>query len=98
MPAAPATCTDIRRCSTRYSWQSPSISPMDPPRPACAPRRRSASTATKRYMTLCRLNQTDSCLEPLERAEQLEPLEDRWREYFVFTFVSGTARAVGLSV
>ncbi|KAL4422191.1 hypothetical protein ABPG77_006432 [Micractinium sp. CCAP 211/92] len=48
---------------------------------------KSASTATKRYMTLCRLNQTDSCLEPLERAEQLQPLEQKWSEYFVFTFV-----------
>ncbi|PSC74804.1 hypothetical protein C2E20_2398 [Micractinium conductrix] len=48
---------------------------------------KSASTATKRYMTLCRLNQTDSCLEPLERAEQLTPLAQQWEEYFVFTFV-----------
>ncbi|KAL4431370.1 hypothetical protein ABPG75_006626 [Micractinium tetrahymenae] len=48
---------------------------------------KSASTATKRYMTLCRLNQTESCLEPLERAEQLQPLEQKWSEYFVFTFV-----------
>ncbi len=43
-------------------------------------------------MTLCRLNQTDSCLEPLERAEQLQPLEQKWSEYFVFTFVSGAGR------
>ena len=48
----------------------------------------SASTATKRYMTLCRLERTDSCLSPLENATELAPLEERWREYFVFTFVS----------
>ncbi|EFN51025.1 hypothetical protein CHLNCDRAFT_141499 [Chlorella variabilis] len=48
---------------------------------------KSASTATKRYMTLCRLERTDSCLSPLENATELAPLEERWREYFVFTFV-----------
>ena len=48
----------------------------------------SASTAIKRYMQLCRIQQTDSCLSPLDDAAQLAPLADKWQEYFVFTFVS----------
>ncbi len=48
----------------------------------------SASTAIKRYMQLCRIQQTDSCLSPLDDAAQLAPLADKWHEYFVFTFVS----------
>jgi len=45
-------------------------------------------------MTLCRLNQTDSCLEPLESAAQLLPLEQKWKEYFVFTFVSWGVKVI----
>ncbi|KAI7838203.1 hypothetical protein COHA_007997 [Chlorella ohadii] len=48
---------------------------------------KSASTAIKRYMQLCRIQQTDSCLSPLDDAAQLAPLADKWHEYFVFTFV-----------
>ncbi|PRW20331.1 pumilio-like protein isoform A [Chlorella sorokiniana] len=48
---------------------------------------KSASTAIKRYMQLCRIQQTESCLSPLDDAAQLEPLGDKWHEYFVFTFV-----------
>lgn len=48
---------------------------------------KSASTATKHYISLCRFNQTESCLEPLEGVAQLAPMDVKWQEYFVFTFV-----------
>lgn len=48
---------------------------------------RSASTAIKRYMQLCRIEKTESCLSPLDSAFQLSPVADKWRDYFVFTFV-----------
>ena len=54
---------------------------------------RSASTAIKRYMQLCRIQQTESCLSPLDDAAQLVPLAEKWQENFVFTFVSGEAAA-----
>lgn len=63
--------------------------PYPPQMPPPTPLHCSASTATKRYMTLCRLEQTDSCLSPLEDAAELVPLLEKWQEYFVFTFVSG---------
>lgn len=53
---------------------------------------RSASTAIKRYMNLCRIEKTDSCLSPLDSAYQLSPLREKWAEYFVFTFVSWDRR------